>query len=215
MSRKWVAGVLVVVLVLAVGLAGCAGGDTGDKVRVGVTVYNMSSFITQGREGMEAFAEANDIELLWNSANNDVATQASQVESLINQGRAAMWLDSGSGVIFAGGGGEFAIMIVDQEGESTSNTGVAPLPTGFNSANGSGFQGVTGYFISAQSAKRQACWTWISYLTQQSTVVSGLPARRSVMIPSFDIVAKLHRNPIMPGSMWIPEPSHSSGPRPV
>jgi ribose transport system substrate-binding protein len=35
---------------------------------------------------MEAFAEANDIELLWNSANNDVATQASQVESLINQG---------------------------------------------------------------------------------------------------------------------------------
>ena len=86
MSRKWVAGVLVVVLVLAVGLAGCAGGDTGDKVRVGVTVYNMSSFITQGREGMEAFAEANDIELLWNSANNDVATQASQVESLINQG---------------------------------------------------------------------------------------------------------------------------------
>jgi ribose transport system substrate-binding protein len=74
------------VLVLAVGLVGCAGEDTGDKVRVGVTVYNMSSFITQGREGMEAFADANDIELLWNSANNDVATQASQVESLINQG---------------------------------------------------------------------------------------------------------------------------------
>jgi len=103
-----------------------------------------------------------------------------QGESLINQGRAAMWLDSGSGVIFAGGGGEFAVMISGQEGESSTNTGVAPLPTGFNSANGSGFQGVTGYFISAQSTKRQACWTWISYLTQQSTVVSGLPARKSV-----------------------------------
>jgi ABC-type glycerol-3-phosphate transport system substrate-binding protein len=71
-------------------------------------------------------------------------------------------------------------MIGGQEGGSTLNTGVAPLPTGFNSANGSGFQGVTGYFISAQSTKRQACWTWISYLTQQSTVVSGLPARKSV-----------------------------------
>lgn len=103
-----------------------------------------------------------------------------QGESLINEGRAAMWLDSGSGVIFGGGGGQFAVMIVDQEGESTSNIGVAPLPTGFNSANGSGFQSVTGYFISAQSAKRQACWTWISYLTQQSTIVSGLPARQSV-----------------------------------
>ena len=34
---------------------------------------------------MEAFAEENDIELLWNSANGDVATQASQVDQLINQ----------------------------------------------------------------------------------------------------------------------------------
>jgi ABC-type glycerol-3-phosphate transport system substrate-binding protein len=71
-------------------------------------------------------------------------------------------------------------MIGGREGESTLNTGVAPLPTGLNSANGSGFQTVTGYFISAQSTKRQACWTWISYLTQQSTLASGLPARKSV-----------------------------------
>ena len=35
---------------------------------------------------MEAYAKANDIELLWNSAGNgDVATQASQVDQLINQ----------------------------------------------------------------------------------------------------------------------------------
>ena len=103
-----------------------------------------------------------------------------QSQSLIDEGRAAMWIDSGSGMIFGAGGGGFAVMIGGQEGESTLNTGVAPLPTGFNSANGSGFQTVTGYFISAQSTKRQACWTWISYLTQQSTVVSGLPARKSV-----------------------------------
>lgn len=54
--------------------------------RVGVTVYDMSSFITQGQEGMEAFADANNIELIWNSAGGDVATQASQVEQLVNAG---------------------------------------------------------------------------------------------------------------------------------
>jgi ribose transport system substrate-binding protein len=90
--KSWLV-VLVLVLALTLGLVGCGGdeaaddGDTGgEKIRVGVTVYNMSSFITQGQEGMQSFADANDIELLWNSANNDVATQASQMESLINQG---------------------------------------------------------------------------------------------------------------------------------
>lgn len=91
--RLWIL-LLVLALALTVGLAGCSGdetsdgGDTasGEKIRVGVTVYNMSSFITQGQEGMQAYADAYDIELLWNSANNDVATQASQMESLINQG---------------------------------------------------------------------------------------------------------------------------------
>lgn len=61
-----------------------AGGDA--PVRVGVTVYDMSSFITQGQEGMEAYAKENNIELLWNSAGGDVATQASQVEQLTNAG---------------------------------------------------------------------------------------------------------------------------------
>ncbi|MHB1136360.1 MAG: substrate-binding domain-containing protein [Coriobacteriia bacterium] len=91
--RSWIL-LLVLALALTVGLVGCSGdetsdgGDTdsGEKIRVGVTVYNMSSFITQGQEGMQAYADEYDIELLWNSANNDVATQASQMESLINQG---------------------------------------------------------------------------------------------------------------------------------
>jgi ribose transport system substrate-binding protein len=61
-------------------------GDAGaKKLRIGVTVYNMSSFITQGQEGMNAFAAQNNIELLWNSANNDVSTQANQVDQLVNQ----------------------------------------------------------------------------------------------------------------------------------
>lgn len=83
--------------VLALGLASCsggtnetstpaAGGSACGDLKVGVTVYDMSSFITQGQEGMEAFAAANDIELLWNSAGGDVAAQAGQVEQLVNAG---------------------------------------------------------------------------------------------------------------------------------
>lgn len=73
----------------AIALAGCGAGDpsAGDEtITVGVTVYDMSSFITQGREGMEAYAAENDIVLQWNSAGNDVTTQASQVDQYVNAG---------------------------------------------------------------------------------------------------------------------------------
>ncbi|MEV4448009.1 MULTISPECIES: substrate-binding domain-containing protein [Streptomyces] len=67
--------------------AACGAGDTGaDKLRIGVTVYDMSSFITQGKEGMQAYAKAHNIELVWNSAGGDVSTQATQVEQLVNSG---------------------------------------------------------------------------------------------------------------------------------
>lgn len=73
----------------AFALTGCGAGDTtanSDTKRIGVSVYDMSSFITAGKEGMEAYAKANDIELVWNSANLDVSTQANQVDSMVNQG---------------------------------------------------------------------------------------------------------------------------------
>jgi ribose transport system substrate-binding protein len=75
--------------VLGLGMTACGAGDTeanSNTTRIGVTVYDMSSFITAGKEGMDTYAKANGIELVWNSANNDVSTQASQVDSLINQG---------------------------------------------------------------------------------------------------------------------------------
>lgn len=67
--------------------SGDAAGGTSDcgALRLGVTVYDMSSFIAQGQEGMEAYAAANNIEILWNSANGDIATQAAQMDQLINQ----------------------------------------------------------------------------------------------------------------------------------
>ncbi|WP_125613620.1 substrate-binding domain-containing protein [Specibacter cremeus] len=76
----------------ALTLAACGMGDTsagnaagGKAVTVGVTVYDMSSFVTQGKQGMEAYAKANNINMLWNSANLDVATQANQMDQFINQ----------------------------------------------------------------------------------------------------------------------------------
>ena len=74
---------------LTLGLTACGAGDTEAKsgtTRIGVSVYDMSSFITAGKEGMDAYEKANNIELLWNSAGLDVSTQASQVDSMINQG---------------------------------------------------------------------------------------------------------------------------------
>ena len=101
-----------------------------------------------------------------------------QRQTLINDGRVAMWMGGGGGggfggvSVFMGPGGSSA--------QTNLNTGVAPLPAGPNSTKGSGFQSVNGYFISAQSDARQACWSWITFLTQQPDVTSGLPARQSV-----------------------------------
>ncbi|MGB3482106.1 MAG: substrate-binding domain-containing protein [Mycobacterium sp.] len=74
---------------LGFGLTACGAGDKAaesDSTRIGVSVYDMSSFITAGKEGMDQYAKDNNIELIWNSANLDVATQANQVDSFINQG---------------------------------------------------------------------------------------------------------------------------------
>jgi ribose transport system substrate-binding protein len=78
----------------AIALTGCGAGDpsaqkaatTGKgNITVGVSVYDMSSFVSQGKEGIDAYAAANNITVLWNSANLDVNTQANQVDQFINQ----------------------------------------------------------------------------------------------------------------------------------
>ena len=76
---------------VGLGLVGCGAGDTSaggsdSRKTIGVTVYDMSSFITAGKSGMETYAAANDIELVWKSAGGDVSTQADQVDQYINQG---------------------------------------------------------------------------------------------------------------------------------
>jgi ribose transport system substrate-binding protein len=83
-------GLAAIPLALVASTTACGAGDPSAQggeqpLRVGVTVYDMSSFITQGQEGMNAYAKANNIQLLWNSAGGDVSAQASQVDQLVNQ----------------------------------------------------------------------------------------------------------------------------------
>ena len=85
-------------------------------------------------------------------------------EALISGGRAAMWTHLGLPAI----GGD----------RDELNIGVAPLPAGIHGASGSGT--AFGCFISAQTEARQACWQWITFLTEQPGLTGGLPARRSV-----------------------------------
>jgi len=88
LSTSLAAAAIATSTVLA--LAGCGAGDPSaggaDSITVGVTVYDMSSFITQGKEGMEAYAKANDITLQWNSAGGDVSNQANQVDQYVSAG---------------------------------------------------------------------------------------------------------------------------------
>lgn len=97
-------------------------------------------------------------------------------QTLIDTGRAAMWTVAG----FGGGGPGIMIMGgPDEEEPDTSHVGVAPLPAGPDGTGG-GYSSLNGYFISATTDARQACWEWIKFLTEQPSAATGLPGRRSV-----------------------------------
>ncbi|WP_407361263.1 substrate-binding domain-containing protein [Microbacterium sp. LBN7] len=82
--------------VAALSLAACGAGDPNagagateggeERITIGVSVYDMSSFVTEGKEGIERYADENNIEILWNSAGLDVNTQATQVDQYITAG---------------------------------------------------------------------------------------------------------------------------------
>ena len=97
-TRKTLAALVTGALSISL-LAGCGAGDPSNQGSSGTSgsrpanpsgsesrSTTMSSFITAGKEGMEAYAAANNIELLWNSANFDVATQANQIDQYVNAG---------------------------------------------------------------------------------------------------------------------------------
>jgi len=60
-----------------------AAANPNKPITIGVTVYNMSSFISAGKDGIDQYAKDNNITIQWNSANNDVTTQANQIDQYI------------------------------------------------------------------------------------------------------------------------------------
>ena len=86
--------------------------------------------------------------------------------AMIEDGRAAMWASSSDSEWVVAG---------DYD---RLNIGVVPFPTGPNATDS--YLSAQGYFISAQTEARQACWEWITFLTKQPEAVQGLPVRRSV-----------------------------------
>lgn len=95
-SRMTRSFAVVVAGAAALSLAACGAGDPAaqqgsddsgkERVTIGVSVYDMSSFITEGKEGIDRYAEDNNIEILWNVAKMDVSTQATQVDQFIQAG---------------------------------------------------------------------------------------------------------------------------------
>jgi ABC-type glycerol-3-phosphate transport system substrate-binding protein len=90
-------------------------------------------------------------------------------ETMIDDERAAMWS------AYAG-----MPNLLNSEKRPTMNIGVAPLPVGAGGSTGSNYISSNGYYISADTPARQACWKWITYLTTAADVKQGFPARKSV-----------------------------------
>lgn len=71
-------------MLAAVATAAPAWADKAHPV-IGYTVYDMSSFISLGKQGAESIAKANHATLLWGSAHMDVNAQISQIQQFVNQ----------------------------------------------------------------------------------------------------------------------------------
>lgn len=74
------------VTVATLSLIACGEDADDDTTTIGVTVYAMEAFITEGQEGINRYAEDSNIEVLWNVANNDVSTQADHIDQFVNSG---------------------------------------------------------------------------------------------------------------------------------
>jgi multiple sugar transport system substrate-binding protein len=88
-------------------------------------------------------------------------------EGMINGGRAAMWTETSATQALTGA-------------RTGINVGTAPLPSLPNGGSAGSSLMASGYFISAQTDKRQECWQWITFLSGEPSVAQGMPARRSV-----------------------------------
>ncbi|RKR07695.1 monosaccharide ABC transporter substrate-binding protein (CUT2 family) [Kushneria sinocarnis] len=67
--------------------------ENKEPLTIGYTVYAMSGWVSSGREGVDAVARANNVDLRWASADNSVASQVAQMNQFIAQGVDAIVVD--------------------------------------------------------------------------------------------------------------------------
>ncbi len=94
-------------------------------------------------------------------------------ETLIDNDLAGMWLKESNDAFVVIGGPE-------EEKAEEARTGIVPLPTGPDGTQTGGYSPSAGYFISAETEARQACWDWLVFLTEQPGAGNTLPARVNV-----------------------------------
>jgi ABC-type glycerol-3-phosphate transport system substrate-binding protein len=93
--------------------------------------------------------------------------------TLIREGRAAMWLDFGRGILDSSRPEQVAI----EPFEPTAG----PLPVGGSGLNGRDISFSSSFYLSAETQTPQACWQWVSFLsTQPDLIQSSVPARIAV-----------------------------------
>jgi ribose transport system substrate-binding protein len=79
---------LLATLAGATALAGSAiwaAGAANPHPVIGFTVYDMTSFISWGKQGAETIAKSCGAKLLWQTASNDVNAQVSQMQQFVNR----------------------------------------------------------------------------------------------------------------------------------
>ncbi len=111
----------------------------------------------------------------------DVYTQANfvlydgqnmqQIQSLITNKKILSW------PTFSGSSGGF----YQAEDEFPFDIGFLPMSLNPSISQAENEMNLQGHFISVNTFKDQACWTWIKYLTEQSDQIYGVPSRKSVL----------------------------------
>ena len=102
MTRQWIRHIAVGAIALCgLALAGAAlaqnnaqgGAQKNKPLTIGFTVYAMSGWVSSGKEGVDALAKANNVDLRWASADGSVADQVAQVKQFISQDMDAIVID--------------------------------------------------------------------------------------------------------------------------
>jgi ABC-type glycerol-3-phosphate transport system substrate-binding protein len=99
-----------------------------------------------------------------------------QIQSAMENGQVAFWTTQVEALDY----GWF------YNGAPSFKIGLAPVPVMEDPELAAGWNWASemGHFISAKTKNAQGCWDWIKFMSEQPTVFSGIPARKSVAASS-------------------------------